>query len=629
MGLAASQARLLTITARKSDCEFLSMSLSHQKIALARDMEVISDEYQKALNKTRLVYDYYGSGTSQMNLDYGLLMTPSIYNDYYPKFLTDNNNRVVLDAKYASAAQAAGIPPEGYMGTPSSHVRDRFVEALADSNTISTSTAVAIQSVPYNNATGLGGGITSTVSTREVSWSDLKEIIAANCDDTDTYGLQLSGVFSRESDQFAIYPNMDFIANGTNSSESGEIIKDSGDSIYFSSYDSSNTNTGEIWNNSLSKNTGDSANIKLLDLLDGKQIYTIGIGAAKGAAKPITEAAFLQQYIVGSENSTSFLNWLDEQFRSVLGGVSLNEQALQYAYDQVYDLVYPNENVVNAATKLIAEHPEYCTGDRHDREDYPCGEGSPHEFFTYLDEMATRTAWQWGSGNKRPDVQKGAADYIGAVYSACSDAGNRNQWQIISINLNNLAKVYLTAFMEYTEGIENTNYSYELGQTLNGKDDTSKARLYDPSDSDKFTVAGDTFVADGTDNLVANFYDALFNMICNQGWTRNDNVSDSDYMQEMLKSGAMYLSTINNDGNYYQGNYSLDTYIAEIADNDGVAQAEAKYNAEKAKIENKENRIDAKMKNLDTEISSLTTEYDTVKNIINKAVEKSFKRYDA
>ena len=36
-----------------------------------------------------------------------------------------------------------------------------------------------------------------------------------------------------------------------------------------------------------------------------------------------------------------------------------------------------------------------------------------------------------------------------------------------------------------------------------------------------------------------------------------------------------------------------------------------------------------KMKNLDTEISSLTTEYESTKQIISKAIEKSFKRYEA
>ena len=67
----------------------------------------------------------------------------------------------------------------------------------------------------------------------------------------------------------------------------------------------------------------------------------------------------------------------------------------------------------------------------------------------------------------------------------------------------------------------------------------------------------------------------------------------------------------------------------EVADEEAIAKAEAKYNTEKTRIENKEQTIDLKMKNLDTEISSLTTEYDTTKGIISKAIEKGFKRYEA
>jgi len=127
MGLAASQARLLTITARKADCEFESMQLSHQKLALARDMETVSNDYQEALSTTKLVYDYYGSGTSDMALTYDLLMSPSAYNDYYPKLVTDAKNRVILNSQYAQAARAAGIPAEGLLGTPSEDVRNKFI----------------------------------------------------------------------------------------------------------------------------------------------------------------------------------------------------------------------------------------------------------------------------------------------------------------------------------------------------------------------------------------------------------------------------------------------------------------------------------------------------------------------
>ena len=58
-------------------------------------------------------------------------------------------------------------------------------------------------------------------------------------------------------------------------------------------------------------------------------------------------------------------------------------------------------------------------------------------------------------------------------------------------------------------------------------------------------------------------------------------------------------------------------------------EIEIECDGEKQKINAKENIIDMKMKNLDTEISALTTEYDTVKSVIDKNIEKTFKRYDA
>ena len=119
MGLAASQARLLTITTRKADCEYQSMRLSHQKIALSRDMTTLSNEYQNSLTKTKLVYDFYGTGDTSTPLSYSLMMSPSILNNNVPIMLTNAEGRVVLDAKYAAAARAAGIPQEGIDGYPS------------------------------------------------------------------------------------------------------------------------------------------------------------------------------------------------------------------------------------------------------------------------------------------------------------------------------------------------------------------------------------------------------------------------------------------------------------------------------------------------------------------------------
>lgn len=634
MGLAASQARLLTITSRKADCEFQSMQLSHEKIALSRDMEKISDEYQAAMNKTKLVYDYYGSGTSQMALNYGLLMTPSGYNDYYPRILTDNKNRAVLSAPYAQAATEAGIPKEGYNGTPSSEVRNKFIEALRDSGVISASTAADIESVSYNNGIGIGSTFSATAATQDITYDELLEMIKGHCSDTKDYGLQLGGLLpaktgSNPSANNALsYPNQNLITNAG----------DGGQPLLRLYNDSGRITTGSpFWKYYLEKKGEDNGNmaVSLYDLLnslsnpDGH--YVIDIKTGNGCSKAFTEMAYMQQLIVGTENSTSFLNWMVDQFSSILGGVTQNDLALQYAYNEVYDLIYPNENMQKWAQNVINNNWGYLDssdrkhhgGDKED--DYNTGEDlhgrGSHPMRADMDQISTEVDSSHGKNNNINAIIK-ASGYIGMVDTRTGDACKDGQYEGVAMDLTNIVHVFLTAFKEYLVGVDQSSYSYNKGKLAD-------ASLYDPINGDLFQILAPTDVTDGTENLVAGFYDALFNRICIGGWTENDNITDAEYMQELLKNGSVYISSIDNDGSYYQSNYATDTYISEVPDTEGIAKAEAKYNSQKAKLENKENTIDMKMKNLDTEISSLTTEYDTMKNVISKTIEKSFKRYEA
>ncbi|CDE89674.1 unknown [Clostridium sp. CAG:729] len=61
------------------------MSLSHQKISLARELADLSNEYQNSLDQSKLIYDYYGTGDTNTPLSYGILMSPSALNDYMPQ----------------------------------------------------------------------------------------------------------------------------------------------------------------------------------------------------------------------------------------------------------------------------------------------------------------------------------------------------------------------------------------------------------------------------------------------------------------------------------------------------------------------------------------------------------------
>ena len=590
MGLAASQARLLTITARKADCEFQSMNLSHQKIALARDMENISQEYQEALNTTKLVYDYYGSGTSDMALTYDLLMTPSVYNDYYPKLVTDSKNRVMLNSSYAAAARAAGIPAEGLLGTPSSDVRNKFIESLANVNVISANIAATIQGTTYNNAIGNGSTIAASTATTDITYKQLLDLLQVNGSSTAESGIRLG---TREN----------VLLIGSN--ERFNVVHSDGS------------------RESFERST--AGDVTIYDLLSSDNEYYISLLAAKGNELPLGEMFYLQQKLVGEDSdsrastgdTTSVLSWMYDQFSAVLGGLPANDTALAYAYNSVYDLIYPSNSVVEQYVAHLG--------------DFGKDKGDRQKIFE-PENGAILNAMREAGGYKQTDGMRGfntgyennSSNYLGMYFTGDTNGSwkhkDRDDKSQISINLNNMAQVFLTAYVDYMSSFEE-GYSYDIGPK-------GESVLYHGEDF-AFTIPVETEIEDDDTQLLVNFYDALFNRICLQGWVENDQVDDADYMSEMFKNGMAYISSISDDGYYYQSTYSTDRAILEVTDEDAIAKAEAKYNSEKAKLENKEDTIDLKMKNLDTEISSLTTEYDTTKTVITKAIEKSFKRYDA
>ena len=65
MGMSASQARLLSITARISDIEYKSQQISNVKIRLADESEKVANAYTKALNKSKYTLTNYSTGSAQ------------------------------------------------------------------------------------------------------------------------------------------------------------------------------------------------------------------------------------------------------------------------------------------------------------------------------------------------------------------------------------------------------------------------------------------------------------------------------------------------------------------------------------------------------------------------------------
>ena len=542
MGLAAGQARLLSITARKSDCEFRSMSLSHQKISLARQLADLSNEYQNSLDQSKLIYDYYGTGDTNTPLSYGILMSPSALNDYMPTTITDSIGRVVLNNKYASAARAAGIPQEGLGTLPSEAMRNAFILAMESKGIISANLSDTILGLPYNQEAGFGGGATVSVVTKQGNISDLIQALKENGQSID---ISLDGVNTEGVDSAWFQLSKNGTVTDLNSSDK-------------------------------------NVSLTLSDLLSNDDTY-ISFGNQK------TGEYAHENLVTSAKNILStVLDATYEQLASLLDlGDGYTTKALDYARTETEKLFLPSvDNLRN------------------------------EEYRTFV-----------GKGNTNNASSENNQNYMGFVYVKGESSMFKSSKPKAAVNINNMAKAFLTFFVKYMDGVASKDadgsdkYKVQIGHLSENKLATSDYLF-------QYSIKTGTEVS--SDDLAqATFYDALFNQICKNGWSENEKITDSSYLQQMLQNGMLFISKMKDDGYYYQGNYATDPYIKEISDETAIAQAESKYTTEKAKLNTKEETLDLKMKNLDTEISSLTTEYDTVKNTISKNIEKSFKRYSA
>lgn len=124
------------------------------------------------------------------------------------------------------------------------------------------------------------------------------------------------------------------------------------------------------------------------------------------------------------------------------------------------------------------------------------------------------------------------------------------------------------------------------------------------------------------------WYTNLFNRM-QQGYSIIENglASNNEWIEFALESGLVSMIQVDSDNNWVTMSYTNCSDISEATNDAAVTIAEAEYNKAMNSIENKDKRYDMELKNIDTEHNSLQTEYDSVKSVIDKNIERSFKIY--
>ena len=596
MGLAASQARLLTITSRKSRAQFENMRFSHQKLALSRKLTDLSNEYQNSLNQTKLYYDFYGVNSTDTPLTYNMLMTASSINDYTPTLITNNQGQVILSSAYAYAARAAGIPMEGLGCQPSSILRDTFILALVDSGVITQGTADAIIGVDYNQGAGLGTSNLVNTSSTYGNFETLLNILSTG-----------DGEFCLDNSLFKDFTNSDGMGVSV-------VYRDGTRLKRFA--DTTDLTPG--LNNYSDDSNKSLSDITFKELLTADSSSTNHVYLIEESATNERDRYYNYQNLI-----TSVYNVLDKFALALGNSLAGADNAIAYAMHQMESEFFPR--VINDGSN----------DNINDSDDYDAyiGIGSSYGKEKHQAGVAIGAVDKSELSGGKSNSSKDAEGYLGLVNNQRTEYMWFSRWgwtnpheHVGAIDLTDTVRAWFTYFMQYMHGLgsaEANNLSVNWG----AKDSDSTLATKENIGDYQFTLTS-TKVSDN-EALISNFYDTLFNQICINGWAENDQVDkDSNYLKEMLQNGMMYITSMSDDYYYYQNNYATNSFIKEVADDSAIAAAESKYTTEKARINAKEQEIDLKMKNLDTEISSLETEYEAVKKVIENNASKSFTRYD-
>lgn len=233
------------------------------------------------------------------------------------------------------------------------------------------------------------------------------------------------------------------------------------------------------------------------------------------------------------------------------------------------------------------------------------------------------------------------SDKIGDGYATITVGGTNVNNETLNFEGTNKEQLELYNYaMAITESYYSQNHNFENIKTRYDKGNSSMmnyyTNLYNKMLTSGFYSYTDTLADTQGENGKHWVYNTDLYKGINMTQTENTKakktdgtpLQDANTFEQFLRSGELLLETFSkSEGKFVSTSLSEDTCIQEVEDDTKIAIAQAQYEDDLAQIQRLDSRYDLQMKQLDTEHNTLQTEYESVKNVITKNVENSFKTF--
>lgn len=202
------------------------------------------------------------------------------------------------------------------------------------------------------------------------------------------------------------------------------------------------------------------------------------------------------------------------------------------------------------------------------------------------------------------------------------------------IKPSNIIVSYENASQTTVNDKDKAQWYTNLWYMMNGSDTVNKVKqkdIYDDEKNETYSV----FIVDSAEKSGKNGTYEVFedmNLFKSDDWLQfalehgmvtmvqaqySNPSADSGKVPELTSEGITWKSII----------YTNASDIVSQEDEVAIAIAEVKYKNAIREIENKDKKFDQDLKKLDTEHTALQTEYDSIKEVISKNVDRSFKAF--
>ncbi len=662
MGMSASQARLLTITARLADNELRSQTINNAKMRLSTQSAQASDNYINALNDANMMFSNYDlTGTSQSQLlTYNALTSYSSYNNQYG--LVSSAGQLLVSESEAAMFKAADGNVNAYLKAHGLEYTTTYFDKDKE-----------IKNDDYPDPYNLVGA-DRLKEMYEAYNSDLTSSEYEKYESYFSTFLQTTEALKAGSKEIV----KSYLMYNGNSPQLYSPTGSSGDSVSIGIAGISNGQLANAFKNAFTNgnNTYSISNLEKMGLTkagiaalneivnsvghdgpvgtisekrdlkannDGTYTLTDGamkITIGKDQNGKITVSGNSDLVVSGSTNTEDNYSYTWDQNATTIEGVI---NSLTYTdCEGTYNFKANKDTSGNLTANAVYRYPDKADFKEalDDLADEIVGYVSSNEelfnFGTFGKNMLEReSSGRLPAGIDLNKVLKSGKTYK-TVLSEYTDAsnnfftlvagGNASKLQELldnnSISVKDLEDMdlLLKAMKKY-----NVGYSDEFKTVI---DKTIIDQMIDKYGEPKYAWVDETDSTNsGNADAKAQWYTNMFNRM-KSGYKTIENglASSSEWLRFALESGLVTMEQVDKSYSWKSLDYKTCSNITEQTDNsEAVSKAEAEYNRAMKDIDAKDSMYDIQLKNIDTEHTALQTEYDSVKSVISKNIDRTFK----